>query len=416
MFFFVKYVIMNTTTYVTSLQEVSTMTSSWLKRLSAGLALCLTLGFAGCKGGDDADTPTDETQTAQTEETAEAEPTSKVGFIFNSDVDSGLTAQLNEQRIKASAHSDITTCYIENVSITDFGDAVKALCEDGCDYIVSASPVFNNSLTAVASKYMDVSFIGLGRSTSSFNIYACTAQPFQGAYTAGMAAAYNSESEKVGIVADPDMLYTTAVVNAAALGVQLVYQNAELSTAFATKDDEIDAAIDALSQKGCDVIICYTETAHTADRCEELGIKYISSLDCSADAAERSNMLLYFNTNYESFLLSQYKQISLKTWLSDTFTGTTANGCVNISAAQPAAKDGTQDIISALVPKLSNGSAYIFEGQLKDTTGAVRYMQNTMMTTEDIYSMTWYVQGVSVIDNFRQPITDLETNDFEIKY
>ena len=392
------------------------MTSSWLKRISAGLALCLTLGVAGCRGGNTSESATDETQTAQTEETKEEQTASKVGFIFNSTVDSGYTAQLNEQRLKAAEHSDISTCYIENVSITDLEGAVKALSAEGCDYIVSASPVYDSSLTSIASKYMNISFIGLGRATNSFNIYAATAQPYQAAYAAGMVAAYNSESEKIGIVADPDMLYATPVVNAAALGMQLVYKDAVMSTAFATKDGEVESAVNALADEGCDVIICYTESERTADRCEELGVKYISSLDCAADVSSRKNMLMYFTTTYENFLLSQYKQIALHTWVSESYTGTTANGCINISAAQPAAKDGTQDIINALLPKLSNGSAYIFEGQLKDTSGAVRYMKNTVMPAEDIYSMTWYVQGVTVLDNFRQPITDLPTNDFEIKY
>lgn len=392
------------------------MASLWLKRISAALALCLTLGVAGCKGGSTSDAETDETGTAQISETTEESESSKVGFIFNSDVDSGYTAQLNDQRLRAAEHSDIITCYIDNVSITDFEGAVKALSAEGCDYIVSASPVYDSSLTSIASKYMNISFIGLGRATNSFNIYAATAQPYQAAYAAGMAAAYNSESEKIGIVADPDMLYATPVVNAAALGMQLVYKDAVMSTAFATKDSEVEAAVNALVDEGCDVIICYTESARTADRCEELGVKYISSLDCAADASSRESLLMYFTTTYENFLLSQYKKIALHTWVSESYTGTTANGCVNISAVQPAAKDGTQDIISALLPKLSNGSAYIFEGQLKDTSGTVRYMKNTAMTAEDIYSMTWYVQGVTVLDNFRQPITDLPTNDFVIKY
>lgn len=231
-----------------------------------------------------------------------------------------------------------------------------------------------------------------------------------------MAAAYNSESEKIGLIADPDMLYAIPVVNAAALGMQLVYKDAELSAAFATQNDEVEAAVKALSNKGCDVIICYAETEMAQDCCEKAGIKYISSLDCSADAAERDNLLMYFNANYESFFLSQYKQMALKTWITDAYVGTTANGCINVSAACSAAKDGTQDILSALLPKISSGSAYIFEGQLKDTSGTVRYMKNTAMTESEIYSMSWYVEGVSILDNFRQPITDIPENDFVVKY
>lgn len=393
------------------------MAPSWLKRISAALALCLTLGTTGCLGGkESSETQTDETQTAQTEETKEEVIPSKVGFVFNSTVDSGYTAAINAQRLKAAEHSSVETCYVEDVSVTDLEGAVKALVAEGCDYIVTASPVYDNSLTNVASRYMNVRFIGMGRSVNSFNIYACTSQPYQGAYAAGMAAAYNSESEKIGIVADPDMLYAIPVVNAAALGTQIVYEDATLSTAFATKDDEVESAVKALSAEGCDVIICYTESEQAQDTCEEIGIKYISSLDCSADAAQRDNLIMYFYTNYESFLLSQYKQITLKTWMSDAYVGTAANGCINISAVCSAAKDGTQDIMNALLPKISSGSAYIFEGQLKDTSGTVRYMQNTAMTESEIYNMSWYVEGVSILDNFRKPITDIPANSFIVKY
>ena len=102
------------------------------KRIAALLAVCTALGAAGCN--DSA-----ETSVATGEATAEAvtsEPvkeTTKVGYIFNGSADSGgTTEEINFHRLKAVSHSDLFTEYIDNVTITDFEEAVKTLAEDGC--------------------------------------------------------------------------------------------------------------------------------------------------------------------------------------------------------------------------------------------------------------------------------------------
>lgn len=79
------------------------------------------------------------------------------------------------------------------------------------------------------------------------------------------------------------------------------------------------------------------------------------------------------------------------------------------------ANDGTQKLIDALVPHLTNGSAQVFRGPLKDTAGNVKYLETDVMNDNEIANMTWYVQGVEVIGNFREPQTDLPKNDLEIK-
>ena len=53
--------------------------------------------------------------------------------IFNGSADSGgTTEEINFHRLKAVSHSDLFTEYIDNVTITDFEEAVKTLAEDGC--------------------------------------------------------------------------------------------------------------------------------------------------------------------------------------------------------------------------------------------------------------------------------------------
>lgn len=399
------------------------MTLKWLKKLSALLALCLMLGcLSGCDGGESSSGGTAESsETGETGETGESgegqDEIVKVGYIFKGDCSvESCSTDACVQRVEASKYSNVETYYIDNVNISDFSTAVQKLMEAGCTYIVSANPRFTNVLTDVAGKNMNVNFISFGARIRTVNVYAYTAQMYEASYIAGMAAAFNSETEKIGIVVDPDLVYNIPVINAAALGTQLVYQNAELITALAAKENEIHKAVDALAAKGCDVIISYTESAETVAYCESKGIKVIGNKDYSETADQYDNLLMYFYTDQDSFYLAQFKQMDMDTWEPDEYVGTLANSVINISPAQDCAKKDTQAIVDALIPKVACGDAYIFSGELKNTAGNIALQMGSSLEPAEIYTMDWYVLGVNnELGTFIEPTLDLEINDFEIQ-
>ncbi len=391
------------------------MSIKFLKKIGALLIACgMLCSLAGCNGED---TSTGETTDAAAEtSTAEVEEPMKVGYIFNDYMtESGITSEFNTQRLKAMEHCPIESVYIDGVNITDFQMAVATLSEAGCTHIVTTSSVYTNAIASVAEKYMNINFIGYGSRVPTINISAYTEHTFQGAYVAGMAAAFNSDAEKLGIVVDTALIYPTAAINSVALGAQLVNKDIEVIPVLASEKNEIHNAVDYLSKEGCDVIISYTESSETTYYCEALNIKHISNLDCRSNAAEFKNMLMYFYANRDSYYLSQFKQIKMDTWQTDTYTGSMANGIVCVSEALTAAKDGTQDIIRSLVPKIKSGACPIFVGQLKNNQGNVMLMADKVMTNEEIYNMTWLVEGVRDLETFVVPITELEPNNFEVK-
>lgn len=380
------------------------------------LALCMTIGLAGCnREGDDSSSESSDL-------TSEVEVNRhKVGYIFHDSADkNGFSGQMSLQRFKASNRSSMETCYIDNVSITDFEKAVKALVLDGgCTEIVSGSPVFANVLDSVSNKYMNINFINFGSLSSPANVSPYSETPYQGSYVAGMVAAFNAKSQKIGIVADTDMLCSTAVVNAAARGMQLVFSNATMYVANATRDSEIDKAIDALLGQGCEVIICYTESPRSVEYCEQKGVKYIGSLDYRGEEDKYPNMLMYFCSRRDSYFLAQFKQIQLETWMTEGYLGTMNNGIITVSEALPAAGEvaqkESQRLIDTLVPKIVSGDALVFDGEIKDNLGSIRYMQAETMTDEQIMAMDWYVEGVEDLGSFREVLLELPPNNFEIK-
>lgn len=387
------------------------MISKWLKGIAAALALCVTIGLTGCSGETSAESSSSDSSGSE-EQTAPV----KVGFIFHEKADNGgVTGQFNHQRQKAARRCDVETVYIEDVSVQDFESAVKALVSDGCTEIVSCSPTFTNVLSSISGRYMNVNFINYGAaSIGTANVFSYTETAYQGAYVAGIAAAYNSKSQKVGLVADPELLYTYATTNAAAMGVRMVFANGTLCVAGATENNEIKQAVDALLGEGCDVIISYTESPYTAEYCEQKGVKFIGNLDYTGSEDKYKNMLMYFYAKRDSLFVSQFKQLKMDTWEPDVYKGSMANGIINISQATPNADKRTQDIIDEIVPLLTSGKAYIFSGEIKDTLGNVRYMQTDTMTENQIYSMDWYVLGVQPVGNFRKP-QESKPNTFEIK-
>lgn len=386
--------------------------SKWKKIPALLIAACMVFSLAGCKGEEDSSS-----ESSDTSDTGEEVVYHKVGYIFAGTVDEGTTiGEMNEQRIKASNRSSVDTCYIEGVTVSDFETAVKQLVSAGCTDIVAASHIYAHSLSSVSTKYMNINFIGYGANSSGANVTVYTEETYQGAYVAGMVAAYNSNAQKIGFVADTQLMYATQAINAAALGTQLVYSNPKLYVAAATRSGEIANAVDALLEQGCDVIIGYTNSAYTESYCQQKGVKFIANHDYSGSESLYSKMLMYYYPKRDSFFLSQFKQMKMDSWQPSVYSGNMGNGVINVSATNSKdSKESTDDIINALTPKLSSGQAYIFEGELTDNNGVVKYMQNVKMSDNEIANMDWFVRGVETIGNFRVPQTNLPPNDFQIK-
>lgn len=387
--------------------------SKWIKRIALILALCTLLCLTGCTGGEE------ETSSSETSQIEEPGVYHKVGFIFSGKADIfSFTSEINGQRILASNRTGMDTCYIENVTISEFETAVKKLAEAGCTDIVSCSAIFTNVARIIAGKYMNLNFINYGATNGSANCIAYTEHTFQGAYVAGIAAGYNSKVRKIGIAVDSDLIYDTAVTNAIALGAQRVFQSATVYVGEGHSNSEIKDAIDALKSKGCDVIVTYTASAYAADYCQSLGVKFISNHDHSSNYESYSNMIMYYYSKRDSYLVAKFKQMQLDQWQPENYVGTMGNGVITVSHALKGSKDDLQKIIDAITPKLSTGEAYIFDGkrgELIDNTGVVKCLQKDEMSLSEIYNMNWYVMGVTTIGSFRKPHYDETPNTFEVK-
>ena len=400
---------------MTSKKSKRSRRSIWMGFLAAALSLTITLGFTGCSNGTEDESSSESSDVSGSED--EQIEVHKVGYIFHGTVtESQFTAQICEQRERASNRSGVETCYIDGVTVTDFEDAVKMLSDAGCTDIVSCSSVFTNVLHSVARNYLDLNFISYGALTEGVNVSAYSEAPYQGAYIAGLVANFNSKTNKVGVVVDLGLSDAVAVVNAVALGSKINQDGgAHIYAASVEADREVEKAIDALISKGCDVIVCYTSTDRSAKHCEQKGVKFIGSLDYSDRENDYSNMLMYFYCQRDDYFLAQFKSMKMGSWSTQEYIGDMSNNVVRVSPAFKIANDGTQELIDALVPYLTSGAALVFRGPLKDTLGNTKYLETEIMTDAEIAAMNWFVEDVESIGDFRDPNTANPSGTLVIK-
>jgi basic membrane lipoprotein Med (substrate-binding protein (PBP1-ABC) superfamily) len=111
------------------------------------------------------------------------------------------------------------------------------------------------------------------------NLTTFTPLLHQPANVCGLAAAFNTDTGKIGIVADPNMFNVSGVINAYIEGAKItINHNMETYVNYADSNDEttIRAAIDHLVENGNDVIMLYLATDYGIRYCEQIGVKFVA--------------------------------------------------------------------------------------------------------------------------------------------
>ena len=81
-----------------------------------------------------------------------------------------MTFMFEKSRKDIETALGLETCYVDGVAVSQFENAVKALKNEGCSIIVSASHVFANSALSYAKKDKDVYILSYGGTASLTNL------------------------------------------------------------------------------------------------------------------------------------------------------------------------------------------------------------------------------------------------------
>ena len=397
------------------------------KALSLLLAGCLIITGTGCNS-EDAENPeetgeeqdyvtvTDENGVPVTDEEGSIvtsllseEPQElelKVGFIYAGTAGGDSASKIFEasraeiERSLDNAH----TCYVENVLVSQFADATAALVDAGCNVIVSTSSRFANVISEEASANRSVYFISFGGDDATSNLGCFQGEMYKGSYVCGLAAAFNSDSNILGVVADHSVMSVYNIVDGFIQGTKELNDKTRhdirLNWAWGFSDEENKAAIDDLVAQGCDVIFTATYSEYAVSYCEEIGVKVIGLAPNLPELAPTQYLTgCYYYLSI--FLIDQLRNVRYAMGKSPSvYMGGVKEKAVRLIDFNENCREGTKEICDVLYQMAFDERTLIFTGEVKDTNGNVKIEKGATLNSEQIININWLAENVSVEQDF----------------
>lgn len=405
--------------------------------LSLILAGCMLL--TACSGDGDGDGETTSTEPSVTVTDKDGNPVTddegnvvtsiislipeekelNVGFIYPGVAGGDAVSQIFESaRVQAERVLNANTFYIENVLVSQFEDATAALVSYGCNVIIAASSRYANAVYDEARANSKVYFISVGGVKNSFNLACFQGEMYKAAYVCGMAAAYNSNSNILGVVADPAILSCYNIVDAYILGAKELTESAtdvRLNYAWGNNDEENRQAIDDLIAQGCDVIFTASYSTFAVEYCEQRGVKVIGMAYNTPELAPENYLTGCFY-NVTIFIVDMLRTVRYETSQSVTYLGGIDEGAVRLVDFNENCKAGTVEICDALYQLCAAGKAVIFNGEIKDNLGNVKVEKGAILKSGEILSVDWLEESVTEVKDFCSPVVEPLQSDLSIHH
>lgn len=405
--------------------------------LSLILAGCMLL--TACSGDGDGDGETTSTEPSVTVTDKDGNPVTddegnvvtsiislipeekelNVGFIYPGVAGGDAVSQIFESaRVQAERVLNANTFYIENVLVSQFEDATAALVSYGCNVIIAASSRYANAVYDEARANSKVYFISVGGVKNSFNLACFQGEMYKAAYVCGMAAAYNSNSNILGVVADPAILSCYNIVDAYILGAKELTESAtdvRLNYAWGNNDEENRQAIDDLIAQGCDVIFTASYSTFAVEYCEQRGVKVIGMAYNTPELAPENYLTGCFY-NVTIFIVDMLRTVRYETSQSVTYLGGIDEGAVRLVDFNENCKAGTVEICDTLYQLCAAGKAVIFNGEIKDNLGNVKVEKGAILKSGEILSVDWLEESVTEVKDFCSPVVEPLQSDLSIHH
>lgn len=341
-----------------------------------------------------------------------------VGFIYSEGVeDSVISKQFNNARLQAEKTLGAETYYIEGVLVSQFPDAVDVLVEKGCNVIVSCSAKFKNAVKKEAQVVEDVSFISYGGDDSLSNMSSFQGKLYQSIYVCGIAGAYNSSTNVLGVLADSSLANCYGIINAYIQGAKELTEldtDVRLNWCWASNESTVKNAIDDLADQGCDVIFACTESEYALEYCNERGIKVIGLAYNLPEIAPDTYLTGAFY-NFGTYLIDMLRRVRYETGTFNVICEDgLAEGAARVIAISENCAEGTAEITDKLYQLVNENRAKIFAGEIKDNYDNIRVEKGTTLSHSEIWEINWLDKCVTKIEDFTVPVLEPPLSELQV--
>jgi len=321
----------------------------------------------------------------------------KVGFVYIGKInDEGYTQAQDKGRL-ALEEMGIETAYVEEVpENADCEAAIRSLIDQGCNVIYSTSFGFMDYTVKVAEEFPEIYFGHCSGYKTAENLSTYFGKMYQARYLSGIVAGKKTANGKIGYVAAMPIPEVIRGINAFTLGVQSVNPEATVEVVWTNTwydpATEKQAAI-SLLDKGCDVIAQHQDTTAPQIAAEERGVFAIGYNSPTLSAAPKAYLTAPL-FHWDVFIVDDVQKIIDGTWTSRSYWEGMDVGMVSLDELSENCAEGTAKLVEEAKAKIISGELEPFAGPIKDQSGEVKVAEGSKMTDDEIWNMSWFVEGV----------------------
>lgn len=305
---------------------------------------------------------------------------------------------LAQQAVEKTLADQVEVSQVENVpegpaSLKTFED----LARQGFKVIFGTTFGYMDQMLEVAGKYPDAVFLNAAGYKVANNMGNYYGAEEQARYLEGMIAGGMSKSGKIGYVAAFPIPLVLRGVNAFTLGAQKVNPSATVSVVWTSNWFDPNAekqAAAALLRTGIDVVSNETDSPGTGQAAEEAGAYWLGSYADQSSFAPTA-WLASQCWDWAPYSVDQVKKVLDKTWKSEAYWGTLANGMVKLCGPSDKVPADLAAKVATAQAAIVDGSLNIWSGPIFDQDGKQVVAQGGTLSDTDQQAMNWLAKGVS---------------------
>jgi basic membrane protein A len=322
-----------------------------------------------------------------------------IGFIYVGPVeDFGWTHahDVGRKAVEAELGDQVKTAYVESVKEGPDSERVIAeLASKGNKLIFTTSFGYMNPTIKVAERFPDVMFEHCTGYKRAENVATYNIRFYEGRYVQGVIAGHLSKSGIVGYIGSVPIPEVVMGMNAFIIGMRTVNPKARMKivwvNAWYDPGKEGDSA-KALIDQGADIIAQHTDSGaplQVAQQRGVLGFGQASDMSALAPKAQLTASVDFWNPYY----IQRAKEAIAGTWKSGDVWGGFDSGML-VMAPYANMPDDVAAAGKAAEAGIANGKIVIFQGPIKDQSGAEKVPAGTQLDDGAIAKMNWLADGI----------------------
>jgi basic membrane protein A len=325
----------------------------------------------------------------------------KIGFVYIGTInDQGYTQAQDKGRLalaELGIDLDKQTMYKENVpENADCEKAIRDLIDAGCNVIYTTSFGFMDWTLKVAEEYPNIKFAHCSGYKTADNMSTYFGKVYEARYLAGIVAGLKTKTNKIGYVAAFAIPECIRGINGFTQGVKSVNPDATVEVVWTNTwfDPTLEkqGALELLN-KGCDVIEQHQDTTAPQVAAQEKGVFCIGYNSPTPNAAPKAYLTAPI-FKWGTFIKDDVQKILDGTWTSRKYWEGLSADMVDLDALTDLCAPGTAEKVAAAKAAIMDGSLKIFAGPVANQNGEVVVPAGTVMTDDEVWNMSWFVNGV----------------------